>query len=79
MDKKRFDRDLYFESSQGAKFYKAKDSSEGYYHICDKCIDGRYIMDYMPEIYRHDVNNVLYIGSERLHIDFCPICGLKLD
>ncbi len=79
MDKKRFDKDLYFESSQGAKFYKATDSCEGYYHICDKFIEGRYKMQAMPEIFRHDISNVLYIGQERLHIDFCPICGMKLD
>ena len=79
MEKKRFDKDLYFEVSSGAKFYKAKDSEEGYYHICDKFIEGHYVMKYMPEIFRHDISNTLYIGQERLSIDFCPCCGLKLD
>lgn len=79
MKKNRFIKDIFFDSSDHARFYKTADRGEGYYHICDRFISDRYYMEYMPEIYRHDVKNVLYIGSERLHINYCPICGKALD
>lgn len=80
MDKKRIDFDKYIENSMLARFYKAKDSEEGYYHVCDKFLpDGAYRLEAMPEIFKHDVNVTLYLNNERLRIDYCPMCGVKVD
>lgn len=73
MDNSRYYKNVSYTIKTGATFYKAKDSSEGYYHIC-KDINPRY----MPEIFRHDVKNVLYLNNERLAIKYCPLCAVKL-
>ena len=75
INKYRYDKKTFFENEAGAKFYLNKDGAneESYFHICDHIQP-----QYMPEIYRHDVHNSLYLGDKYIRINYCPICGKKL-
>lgn len=73
MDKKKIYIDQVKRNESGAAFYKGKDSQEGFYHICDDIQ-----VQYMPEIFNHDIKSVLYINNESLTIRYCPLCGKRL-
>ncbi len=65
---------INYRNTHGAYFEKDAESNEGFYHFCDH-IERKY----MPEIWQHDIKSVLFIGTEKLTIKFCPICGKCLD
>lgn len=84
MNKLRIDFKNYEIVDSGAKFYKSKDSEEGFYHVCDEYAPGgTRLLEFMPEIYKHDISISFcqtINGHSTMHpIKFCPICGKQLE
>ena len=73
INKYKYDKNTSYTNTAGARMYKAVDSNEGYYHICDH-IQPRY----MPEVWVHDIHASLYLDDKYISISYCPICGKKL-
>lgn len=65
MEKSRINFKNYEIVDSGAKFYKSKDSEEGFYHVCDEYAPGgTRLLEFMPEIYRHyKSGKVIFIES----------------
>lgn len=60
MDKSRINFKNYEIVNSGAKFYKGKDCEEGFYHVCDEYAPGgTRLLEFMPEIYRHDIRDFI--------------------
>lgn len=74
MTKRESYKGMGYRNTHGAYFEKDVNTEEGYFHFCDQ-----YRRDCVPVIWKHDISSVLIAGSERIHINYCPLCGKKLD
>lgn len=56
---------------------KLKGSVESLRHFCDG--KSRTYLAQRPPVLLHDVQASLLVGSELVHIKFCPYCGVEVD
>lgn len=75
INKYRIDKSEKLIISSGAAFYLNRDHGcdKTYYHVCDNIR-----VECMPEIFRHDIHNTLYLDDKYIRINYCPLCGKKL-
>ena len=74
MKERKTIKGINYRNSYGAYFEKDANSEEGYFHFCDQ-----YQREYVPIIWEHDVNSIMFVGNEKIHINYCPLCGKRLD
>lgn len=76
--KRRMNTKDTWRNEAGALFVKDLDSHEGYWHICDGIQEKA-----MPHIWKHDCHAWIELEAEgktvSTEINYCPICGKKLD